>query len=245
MSKGGGKDSSVISPQLADIRAKSFLHALSEIEQFSAVEYRTDLPEGVVPMQPKFSFFDIAGKTAMITTFYTFIMSPFSFAVTEKILPVFGNINPSFIDKLFSYLLAAAPTLAMTLLIMFVLTSKVYVGKTTRIIVENFLLSFVGVKLVISFILSMIILMVYNNFLSDQNIVRFYTNIINDTYLPNFIKKLSYHFLKWFIDFKEVIPTATKFSVFLHAGTAFALFLSYQYAKNKSERIKKFRQEWE
>lgn len=245
MGKGGGKDSSVVSPQVADIRAKSFLHALSEIEQFSAVEYRTDLPEGVIPMQPKFSFFDVAGKTAIITTFYTFIMSPFSFAVTDKILPVFGNLNPSFMDKLFSYLLAAAPTLAMTLLIMFVLTSKVYTGKTTRVIVENFLLSFVGVKLILSFILAMIILMIYNNTLTDQNIINFYAKIINDTYLPVFIKKFSYHFLKWFIDFKEIIPTATKFSVFLHTGTAFVLFLSYQYAKSNSERIKKFRQEWE
>ncbi len=244
MSK-GSRDGSVISSQPADIRAKSFLHALSEIEQFSAVEYRTDLPEGVVPMQPKFSFWDVAGKTAMITTFYTFIMSPFSFAVTDKLLPVFGSINPTFMDRLFSYLLAAAPTLAMTLLIMFVLTSRVYIGKTTRVIVQNFLLTFAGVKLILSFLLAMLILMVYNKLLTDSNIISFYVKIINDTFLPDVFKKLSYHFLKWFIEFKEIIPVAVKFSVFLHAGTAFALFLSYHYAKSKSEKIKKFRQEWE
>lgn len=244
MSK-GGKDSSVISPQLADIKAKSFLHALSEIEQFSAVEYRTDLPEGVIPMMPKFSFWDVAGKTAAITTFYTFIMSPFSFAVTEKILPVFNNTNPSFMDRLFSYLLAASPTIAMTLLIMVVLTSRVYVGKTTRIIVTNFLTSFIGVKLVISFLLAMLVLMVYNDLLSDQKIISFYASIINDTFLPYAIKKFFYYFFKWFMDFKTVIPVAVRFSVYLHIGSALILYLSYQYAKRKSDRIKEFKQEWE
>ncbi len=241
MGKEGG--STVIAPQLADIRAKSFIHALSEIQQFSAVEYRVNLPDGVIPMLPKLSFVDIAFRVAGTTTAYAFLMMPFSLAVTTKILTVFGTSNPSLLDKIFAYCLSASPTIAITLLIMFVLTTKVYAGKTTKEIIQNFVVTFISVKITVSFMSSIVILFLYNVVFTKELIIEKGFFLIDKFAIGN--NELVIKFFNFLLEFREIIPKAVVYSVILHVGTSFLLLYSYLYVNWKSKKLEVFRREWE
>lgn len=238
------KDGTVVTPGLADLRAKSFLHALSEIQQLSAVEYRTDIPEGVIPFIPRTSFMEVAIKTAAVGTFYTFMVSPFSIAVTDKILPVFNTYNPSFVDKCFSYLLAGSPVLALTLLTVFILLEHVYTGKTVKGIVDWFLLSFVGTKIIVSFLLTVVFLYLYHYVFTEQWIIKHGVDFMKMATSYK-IKKTIYEFTLWLIEFRKIFPQALKFSVILHMGTSALLGVAYLYTNRKSKKLKIFRQEWE
>lgn len=239
-----GKDSTVVTAGPADLKAKSFLHALSEIQQLSAVEYRTDIPDGVIPFIPMTSFADVAARTAATGTIYTFLVSPFSIAVIDKILPVFGTYNPSFIDKCFSYLLAAAPVLAITLLTAFILLEHVYMGKTVKKMVDMFLLSFIGTKIIVSFIVTILFLWLYTSVFTEQWILNHGMSFVNWG-TSDKIKNLIYEFINWLIEFRRIIPQALKFSVILHMGTSALLGVVYIYSRRRSHRLRLLRQEWE
>lgn len=240
-----GKDSSVVIAQPSDIRAKGLLHALSEIQQFSAVEYRTSLPEGVVPIQPRMSFWSLAGKEAFVLTFYTFVTAPFSFAVFDKILPVFGSYNPDITDKIFSYLLSAAPTLALTMLIMFILTTRTYLGKTTENIVTHFLLSYIVVKLTVTLILAMTFMLIYERQLMEKFFIEECVKLVKSRFISPETKLLVYKFVDWLLEFREIIPKAIKFSVALHVGVAVVLYCSFLRAKYNAKKLARLRREWE
>lgn len=239
------KDTSVYQGIPADIKAKSFIHALSEIEQFSAIEYRTDLPEGVIPMLPRFTFWDVAIKTALVTTAYTFLMAPFCMAVFDKILPVFGQEDPSLMDRVFSWLLSAAPALGMSILIVVVLSTRVYMGRSTRNIVEGFLLSFVGGKLAASFLFGMFLMYFYDRLFTDDWIISFYTDLTQGELFTYRTKLAIRELFDWLLDFRRILPKAVGFSIMLHGGASLTVFISYLYCRWKSDRLKEFRQEWE
>ena len=95
--KSGAKSqgASVVPGAPEDASAKSLLHALSEIEQLSLAELRGSLPEEVLPIQPRFTYIDVACKSAAMMTLITFVTAPFSIAVVQKIMPAFGSTNPS------------------------------------------------------------------------------------------------------------------------------------------------------
>lgn len=239
------KDGTVINTAVADIRAKSFLHAISEIQQFSAIEYRTNLPEGVVPLIPFFSFTDVAFKTAIAGTIYTFAATPFSIAVFEKILPIFNSTSPTFMDKLFSCLLSCAPVLATSFLLIAVLVTRFYMGKTTKKIASNFIMTFVGTKIGISFILAMIFLFIYSSIFTEQFIVKNFSGLIASKMTPDFLKMYLYKFAIWLIDFRNTIPQAVRFSVCLHIGTSILIGLAFAYTSRRNRKIEEFRKEWE
>lgn len=240
-----GKDSSVYQGFPSDIRAKSFLHAISEIEQLSAVEYRTDLPDGVVPLLARFTFWDVPAKTAFVTTLYTFLTAPFCMAVFDRILPVFGETNPSLMDRVFSWLLSAAPALGMGLLIVVVLATRVYWGRTTKNLVHSFLISFVGTKVAVSFLLGMIIMYLHYSVFTDEWILNLYRSIAHDRFFPPGLRGPAASFTEWLFEFRRTIPGSVAFSVSVHGGVSLLVFLSYLYCRFKSEKLRAFRQEWE
>lgn len=243
MAKGEG--ATVINAAVSDIRAKSFLHALSEIQQFSAIEYRTDLPDGVVPLIPQLSFPDIAFKTALMGTVYTFIATPFSMAVFEKLLPVFNTTNPTLMDNIFSFLLSCAPVLAITLLLIGVLITRFYMGRTTKKIASNFILTFTGTKIGMSFFFAIIMFFLYYSVFTDEFIVKNFNSIVTSKMVPNGVKIVAYKFALWLIDFREIIPKAIKFAVFVHIGAAAAIGLAWCYTLKRNKKIEEFRREWE
>lgn len=240
------KNGAVILTTPTDVRAKSFLHALSEIQQLRAIESHADIPDGIVPFIPVTTFAEIAIRTAFLSTIYTFLVSPFSIAVTTKILPIFNTTNPNFIDKIFSYALAVAPVLAISFLIIFILLEGAYTGKTVRKIVQTFIVPFVATKIFVSFFMSMIVMLTYN-YVTAQKIIKFMGTFLNDKFIQSkpSIYATFYNFTLWILEFREIIPKSVKFSVSIHVVTAVLIVLAYLYLQVKAKKIEIFRREWE
>jgi hypothetical protein len=239
-------DAIVTSP-MVDVRATSLFHALSEIEQFSAAELRTDLPEGVVPLLPKFSFMDVGFKNGTVTTAVTFFLAPFSMAAIEHLIPVFGDNNPSLLDKLFVYAFASAPAWAMAMLIAFI-SMKTYRGRITKTLINNLLFSYATAKISVSIFLMAIGYFIYsrvftadlisNSMTTLKTVVEFISASVNN----NFTSDKIYYFL---LDFRKIIIKAVNFAALLHVGTAVMLLISHIIGVQKTRQIELLRKEWE
>jgi len=242
-----GTDAVITSP-MVDVRATSLFHALSEIEQFSAAELRTDLPEGVVPLLPKFSFMDVGFKNGAVTTAVTFFLAPFSMAAIEHLIPVFGNSNPSLLDKLFVYAFASAPAWAMAMLIAFI-SMKTYRGRITKTLINNLLFSYATAKISVSIFLMAIGYFIYsrvftadlisNSMTALKTVVEFISASLNNN--PTYSDKI-YYFL---LDFRKIIIKAVNFAALLHVGTAVMLLISHIIGVQKTRQIELLRKEWE
>jgi len=238
-----GSDAIVTSP-MTDVRATSLLHALSEIEQFSASEMRVGLPDGVVPMLPRLSFLDVGFKNGAITTAITFLLAPITILAVNHIIPVFGSKDPHLIDRVFVYAFASAPAVALTLLIAFV-SAKTYRGQVTKSLINGLLFSYAATKIIISMILMGVMYYIYLRVLTEQAVYN-----ISDTVqsVMEFIKGEEtsvegiYRFL---MELREAIVKAASFSALLHVGTATVLLISHIIGIQRTKKIELLRREWE
>lgn len=244
MAKQSGSSSSggaVITAAAQDASAKSLFHALSEIEQLSIAELRSNLPEGSLPMQPRFTFIDVACKSAAMMTFMTFLTAPFSIAVTEKIMPAFGNTNPSIIDKLYVYLFSCAPALAFSILITAII-SRTYTGTVTKGIVSRFTSSYISTKIVLSLLLLLICYALAQNFFTTENVwgALGYFDVFFKSAPQK--KETIYYFL---MEFQQVIVPASIYATLVHIGTAGIITAGYLKGVIKTRKIERLRREWE
>ncbi len=226
------------SPQ--DASAKSLLHALSELEQLSVAELRSSLPEGSMPMQPRFTFVDVACKNAAAMTFATFLAAPFSIAVAEHIMPAFGSVTPSLIDKVYVYLFSSAPAIAFSLLITSVI-SRAYTGKVTSRLVNYFTSSYVMTKMMLSLVLLLLFAQA-SAFLTPDvvwKIVSFFDFLFRKT--PQ-AKETAY---MWLMEFREILIPSAVYATLVHLGTAALISAGYIKGVMRTKRIEVFRREWE
>lgn len=223
-----------------DASAKSLLHALSEIEQLSIAELRSSLPEGSLPMQPRFTFIDVACKNAALMTFFTFLTAPFSIAVVERIMPAFGSISPSMIDTIYVYLFSSAPALAFAILITSVI-SKTYTGQVTSKIVNSFTSSYVITKMILSIFMLLLFVVISTWFTPDRawGALSFFDSLLR--YSPK-TKEAAYY---WLMDFRGILVPAAVYATLVHVGTAAIISIGYIKGVMKTKKIELLRREWE
>ena len=238
----GGSDTVITSP-MVDVKATSLFHALSEIEQFSAAELRTGLPDGVVPLLPRFSFMDVGFKNGAITTMVTFLLTPFSMAAIENIIPVFGSTSPSFLDQAFVYAFASAPAIAMAMLIAFI-SMKTYRGRITKSLINNLLFSYAAAKISASIFFVALGYFIYSRVFTPgvAYAIANTTNDIFDLFSASLNTEGVYHFL---LKFRSIILKAYHFAALLHVGTALILLFSHFVGVHRTRSIEILRREWE
>ncbi len=241
----GGADETVITSPMVDVRATSLFHALSEIEQFSAAELRTDLPDGVVPILPKFSFIDVGMKNALVTTLATFLLAPVTMSVTHYLIPIFGQSKPKLIDEVFVYSFASAPAVAMTLLIGFI-AMKVYRGNITKTLTNNLLFTYGMTKIMASIFLMGVGYFIHNRVYTPDHIysiLDFIRPVIEfvQAKIPISLEG-TYSFL---LAFRGIIVSAVNFAALLHVGTAVLLLISHLVGIQRTRKIELLRKEWE
>jgi hypothetical protein len=244
MAKGSSSsfsDSTLVTGTPQDASAKSLFHALSEIEQLSAAELRSSLPEGSLPMQPRFTFIDVACKNAAVMTLFTFLTAPLSIAVVEKIMPAFGNTNPSLIDKIYVYLFSSAPAIAFALLITSVI-SKTYTGKVTKSIVNRFTSSYVATKILVSLFMLYLFYVLAASWFTPDNV----WGVLS--YLDIFFRKVPQakeDIYNWLMDFRKILVPAAIYATLVHIGTAALISIGYIRGDMRTRQIELLRKEWE
>lgn len=226
-------------PQDAD--AKSLFHALSEIEQLSLAEMHSSLPEEVLPLKPRWSYIDVACKSAAMMTLVTFITAPFSIAVIQKIMPAFGNTDPNIIDKIYVYAFSSAPVIGCSILITSII-SKTYTGNVMKGVVNRFASSYIMTKMFISLFLLLMTYLLATRWLTPEVIQGFLSHIEIFFKKDPAAKESVYRFI---LEFKQILVPAAIYATIVHLGTSAMIAIGYISGSIRTREIEEMRRYWD
>jgi hypothetical protein len=141
-------------------------------------------------------------KSGLITVLFT----PIAFGVISKIVPIFGETDPSTFDKMFAFCLALSLTIAYA----FVLVSitQRYIFPFTKKIIKNFLQGVMIGKIFITIVAFVFYHWLYIKVLTEDNVIfvlRIFKSFVD-------LNKLNAIYL-WIMDFKPVLLTSAWFIV--------------------------------
>ncbi len=156
--RGGGEDS----------KAKGFIDALGRIEQISANEMDYDIPERTYSNPARLSFSGVAAVNAMVTTITTFVFAPFTSLVLGEYMPIFGQANPGIMDRIFAYLISAAPAVSFAMFFAYVVSGLYVRGPITKALLNIHVSSYVIGKFVMTFFMLMLFTIIYNGVLTQE-----------------------------------------------------------------------------
>jgi len=215
---GSGRDNVVVWGSHYE-RPKSIIEAISELEQYSAVlpqDEEDSIPEQFFTFKQKLEFFGVGFRDSFISGIVSAIFTPISFGVVRKLIPIFGNYEPSLFDKFFAFMLTLSFSVGYAILIAVLLARHYYRNRIIRSAINNFLSGLYTGKF---FAVSIAFI--------GFHFLYFFTN-------ENIVSKLVYKFFeradvryevyKWVMDFKEVFIEAAWFLVF--AGVLFVIIPS-------------------
>jgi hypothetical protein len=112
-------------------RPKDLIQAISEIEQFSVAEMNSEIPEGSLPIKTALSFGDVGVRSGLFSGLMTAVTTPLMMAAGQKLIPIFGEYEPSLFNQVFSIALAIAFPICFGIFLFMSLT-KSFAGNITR-----------------------------------------------------------------------------------------------------------------
>lgn len=243
MAKASGPSNSntVVTSAPQDAEAKSLFHALSEIEQLSLAEMHSSLPEEVLPLKPRWSYIDVACKSAALMTLVTFVTAPFSIAVIQKIMPAFGNTDPTIIDKIYVYAFSSAPVVGCSILITSII-SKTYTGNVMKSVVNRFASSYIITKMFISLFLLLMTYLLATRWLTPEVINGFLSHI------EIFFKKdpaAKASVFRFLMEFKQILVPAAIYATIVHLATSAMVAIGYISGSIRTREIEEMRRYWD
>jgi hypothetical protein len=137
-------------------KAKGFLEALAEIEQYYAAESQgAEVHERFFTTKERLEFFNVGLKSALVSGIVSVVLTPVALGVVEQMVPIFGaGTSPSGFDKGFAFSIALAISFGYALFVSSV--ARCYKGSITKLMVKMLLQGvYVGaiVKAVVAVIL--------------------------------------------------------------------------------------------
>ena len=118
------------------VEPHGMLEAFSEIQQYYIIERSgTDVPKDFLTVKGTLAFFLVGLKTTAFVGIITSLLSPFAFAVFERLVPVYGNFNPNILDQAIVFFLP----ISFTAVYSFMLASlgNYYIGTLTRAAIRS------------------------------------------------------------------------------------------------------------
>lgn len=224
-------------------RPKSLIQAISEIEQFSVAEMHSELPEGSLPTEANCSFYDVGIKSSILSGLVLALTTPLMMAAGDKLLPVFGDRELTFFDRIFSVLITIAFPVSFALFIFVVLTRS-YAGNITRKAINSLAGSLsagnIGMALLISLLYHYISLI----FLSSDNVISAIKRVNGIFFVPSL--NIDWNGIYWWImDMKAVLIPSSYFIAFVNLLFVGIVSLAVVIGRQKTKIRKEFLREWE
>ncbi len=235
-------DHSITPAQVTEVRPRSLVHALSEIEQFSVSEQSSEIPYGALTTFNALSFFEVGVKTGLITGMITALMTPLMMSsVLKKTIPVFGSYEYTAFDKAFSVALTVSFSLCYAIFIFAVLV-RTYTGNITKRAIN----SLVGGLSIGAFFKSILVFflfhMAYYRLFTVDNIalVLFKIRELNLFHSINYMKVFY-----WLVNFREVFIPSAYFNLAISIVFMVIVIASVVIGRRKSKMIDDFKRGWE
>ena len=137
--KGGNSEQVIVANPGAMEKPKSLLDAQKDIQEMAAMEM--GCPDGINPLfyafKDRIDMSVVGFKSSFVSGLITALLTPFAIGVVERIIPIFGDKNPTIFDQVYALVLALGFTLGYS----FFLASlrDCYVGNITRVMIRNLL----------------------------------------------------------------------------------------------------------
>ncbi len=240
MDKGG--DEHLIFPGDGEsTKPRSLIHALSEIEQFSVAEMNSEIPEGAMTVATGLSFFEVGIKSGLLNGLVTVIMTPLMMAAGAKLIPIFGDKDPTLFDRLFSVALSVSFSICYALFI-FTILSRSYIGNVTRKATNN-LVAGLSSGIISKAILSYLIFhFLQIKILTQENIV----TIIKKLQDIPFLSRYDYNALyQWMTDFSKVFVPSAYFVIVISMIFTSIVVSAVIIGMRRTKRRRIFLEEWE
>jgi hypothetical protein len=219
-------------------KPKSFIDALSQIQQFYVIEHQAGpLPADFFTLKEKIEFTGVGFKSVIASALVSIFFTPVFIGVIEKHIPIFGSYDPSLADKVFAFILTAVFTLGYSLFLA-TKTPRYYIPNICRSAI-NLLLS----GMVVAALLKMVIALVLYHTLwaiPDETLASWLLHLKGHVSL----EKINVTYL-WMVNFK---PALLKSSLLVMLMTVLMILIplvSIAYCAIKVRREKKRKAKWD
>jgi len=237
-----GKTETVISSSGPLItRVKGLFPLLTELQIISEGEKKAGdyNPEIVTPYSTRISFTTEGMHAVFYTSLFTFLTLPLIIGVLNNYLPAFGKYEHDRIEKLILLALTFSPG-AVKLLFTAWIIFGLYLGRTTKIIVDWFLIGVVSTIGLVLIFGTIIYLITYSVFLGLPNMYKLFVYCVYQHGTPFWI-----WLFKVIYGIKMSIPKAMIYFWGYGLIEIFVLALAYYYALKKTKKRKELLRKYE
>lgn len=218
-------------------KVKGLFQLLTEIQILSEGEKKAGdyNPEMTAPLTTRASFLYEGFHTALISLIFTFFTLPFVVGVFENYFPAFGKYEHSTFERILLYLLSFSPGMTKILFIA-VIISRVYLGKTTKAVVDWFLSTLIACILGLGIVGIFVYLTIHGYALSEVNLQKIYYWLL-DEFRGN--KTIALKIYKVLVGVKlSIFKAILYFAGYILVEVA-VIGISYAFALWKTKRRKK------
>lgn len=190
-----------------DLKPKGVIDAVSEIEKYSAMDRRgSQIPERFFTTKNRIEYFEAGFKGSLISGLVTALLAPLAIGVIERMIPVFGDKEPTAFDKGFVFLIALSFSIGYA-----VFTGgmgRYYNGNFTRVMIKSFVSGSIAgaiLKMVLAFIFFHFLYLAV--FVEDRiaSVVYVFRSWADPGYLENIYQ--------WLVHFRPVLLISAWFIV--------------------------------
>lgn len=209
MAKGSSDDSPIMTPSSSEPKLEGVFDVVSRIQKFSAAERRgAVLPADFLAIKEQWDLTAIGFKKTISSGLVTAAFTPLLVGVIEKVIPIFGDTNPTFVDKILVFALTVGFPLSYASVVYHL--GKYYTGEYTKAMIKQFISGVIWgaiCKIVVVFVgfnaISVLLM-------TDTNLAKFlllFTKLLPGEKLNKF-----YFFL---IEMRGVFETSAYFILFI------------------------------
>ena len=201
----------------------------------------SEIPEGSLPTATSLSFVEVGFKSGLLSGIITTVMTPLMMAASERLIPVFGELELTLFNRLFSIALAVAFPICYALFI-FVILTKSYAGNITKKAIYSLVGGISSGAILKTIVVWILFHFIYFRFFDPDAVADVLMGIGNFYYAPQLNYEAIFY---WIMGFREVFIPSAYFIVVVNT-----LFISIVVSALLIGRIKtrtrhKFLKEWD
>ena len=142
--KGGSSDQVIVANPGGLEKPKSLLDAQKEIQNMAGFEKNN--PGGIDPLfyafKDRIDMSVVGFKSSFLSGLIVALLTPLAIGVVERIIPIFGDRNPTVFDQVYALVLALGFTLGHGFF--FASLRSCYVGNVTKVMIKNLIGGAIG-----------------------------------------------------------------------------------------------------
>lgn len=210
---GSGGSPTVVTSIQPPQKPLNLLMAVSEIQQWSAVEKNSTTPieKNYLTTQQRFDFFSVGIKNVFTHFIFTLFFTPFTVAVLQNLIHVFGDKKLTLFDEIYALILTFSVSLGFGVFLSSL--KDCYVGNITKGMIKNLFTGIFMGEIFKDFIAAFLYFELYE-IISPNNVSKFL--LFLNKYIGSLLVKIHTNYTAvyyWILKFREVLPISVVFVV--------------------------------